>query len=468
MDRPVRRLFVLFCLLFLALVVQLTYVQVLAAPDLKVEPSNTRAIQEELQVDRGAIFSADGVLLADNKEVNGYFYREYHQGDLTAPWLGYNNQQYGRAGIERVCNEDLSGQSGILGLTSEVDKALGRTHRGADLELTIDMDVQKAAADGLGERKGAVVAIDPRTGAVLAMVSYPRYNPNELEEQWQELVSDEGRPLLNRATQGLYPPGSVFKIIVAAAALDAGVVDLGTVFEDTGTFMAGGYIVSNYGGQVFGQHDFTAAFARSVNTTFAKLGVAMGARTMADYARAFGFGHEPPWDLGGAESRFPDSDDMDVAHVAQASFGQGEVLASPLEIALTTAAVANDGKIMKPYIVGAVVDGLGSEDPKVLRKAGPAVWLEPISSQTAATLTALMIEVVKSGTGTGAALKGVQVAGKTGTAEVAEAETHAWFAGFAPAEDPRVVVAVLVENAGTGGGVAAPIARKVIAAALGL
>jgi peptidoglycan glycosyltransferase len=467
MDKPVRRLFLLFCVLFIALVVQLTYVQVLAAPDLKVEPSNTRAIQEELQVDRGEIYSADGVLLADNREVNGYFYRQYHQGDLTAPWLGYNSQQYGRAGIERVYNEDLSGQSGILGLTSEVDRALGRTHHGADLQLTIDMDVQKVAAEALGRRKGAVVALDPRTGAVLAMVSYPRYDPNKLEEMWEAIVSDEDTPLLNRVSQGLYPPGSVFKVIVAAAALERGVVTPGTKFEDTGTFRAGGYVVSNYGDRIFGEHDFTRAFSSSINTTFAKLGVELGADAVADYAYAFGFGQESVWDMGWEESRFPDPGDMDDAHVAQASFGQGEVLASPLEMALVTSAVANGGKIMKPYIVSTVVDGLESEDPSIIREASPAVWLEPVSSQTAATMTALMVEVVRSGTGTAAALGGVQVAGKTGTAEVAEAETHAWFAGFAPAEDPRVAVAVLVENAGTGGGVAAPIARKVISAVLG-
>jgi peptidoglycan glycosyltransferase len=464
MDRPVRRLFLFFSLLFVALVLQLTWVQVVSAPKLKVEPTNTRAIQEEMQVERGSIISAEGVVLADNKNVGGYFYREYPQGSLTAPWLGYNSLQYGRAGIERIYNEDLSGQSGTLGVTSELDKALGRTHQGADLKLTISLAVQEVAAQALGNRKGAVIALDPRTGAVLAMVSYPRYDPNELEKVWKTLSVDEGRPLLNRVTQGLYPPGSAFKMIVAAAALEKGAVTPATSFDDTGTFTAGGYVVSNYDDQIYGAHDFTRAFSSSINTTFAKLGVAMGADALSSYARAFGFGEQPPWDLGGADSRFPDPGEMDDAHVAQAAFGQGEVLASPLEMALVTAAVANGGKIMKPYIVHTVTDSGG----RVLKDADPTVWLQPISSQTAATMRTLMVEVVKSGTGTAAALKGVQVAGKTGTAEVAEAEPHAWFAGFAPAENPSVVVVVLVENAGTGGKVAAPIARKVIAAVLGL
>ena len=462
MDRPVRRLFLFFSLLFVALLLQLTYVQVWAAPQLKVDPSNTRAIQEEMQVERGVIVSADDVELAVNEERDGYFWRDYPEGGLTSPWLGYNSLQYGRAGIERVYNEDLSGQSGILGVTGLWDQITPNPHRGADLKLTVKVAVQRVAAEALGKRKGAVVALDPRTGAVLAMVSYPRYDPNDIDEIWEEISSDEDSPLLNRATQGLYPPGSVFKTIVAAAALETGAVTPATRFDDTGTFTAEGYVVTNYDDKVYGDHDFTRAFAGSINTTFAKLGVEMGAVTLSGYAAAFGFGEEPAWAMGGAASRFPDPDEMDEAHVAQASFGQGEVLATPLEMALTAMAVANGGKIMKPYIVSEV-----SDNENVLRRADPEVWLEPISRETAATLRSLMVEVVNSGTGTAAALSGVQVAGKTGTAEVAEAESHAWFAGFAPADDPQVVVAVLVENVGTGGGVAAPIARKVIAAALG-
>jgi len=464
MDKPLRRLFLVFALLFVALVAQLTYVQVWAASDLKANPSNTRAVEEEMKIERGIILSSDGVELTVNRREGEYFLREYPQGSLTSPWLGYNSLRYGRAGIERVYNQELSGKSGLLGITGDWDELLGRTHRGADLKLTVNMAVQRAAAEALGERTGAVVALDPRTGAILAMTSYPRYDPNRLEELWKDINSDPGKPLLNRATQGLYPPGSVFKTVVAAAALETDTVSVGTRFEDTGSVTAGGFVVNNYGGNVYGAHDFTKAFASSINTTFAKVGVALGAETLAAYARAFGFGEDLPWLLGGARSVFPDSGDMDKAHLAQASYGQGEVLASPLLMALATSAVANKGDIMKPYLVAQVLDYHG----KVLDEMGPGVWLRPISQDTAATLTTLMVEVVNNGTGTRAALSGVQVAGKTGTAEVAVGGPHAWFAGFAPAGDPRVVVAVLVENAGTGGSIAAPIARQVIAAALGL
>ncbi len=459
MDKPVRRLFMFFSLLFVALVLQLTYWQVFRAPELKIEPTNTRSIQEEMRVKRGKIVSADGVVLADSVKSGEDYARTYPKGTLTSPWLGYSSLMYGRAGIERVYNEDLSGQSGTLGVINQ----LTGDRQGADLELTIDMAVQDAAAKALGQRKGAVVALDPRTGAIIAMVSYPRYDPNRLEDIWKDISVDEGRPLLNRATMGLYPPGSVFKTVVAAAALELGKVTVDSTFDDTGTFTAGGYVVSNFDKKVYGKHDFSKAFASSINTTFAKIGVELGGEALAGYAASFGFGQRPPWPLGGADSRFPDPDGMDAAHAAQAAFGQGEVLASPLEMALITSAVANGGKMMKPYIVNTVTSAKGT----VLRNANPAVWSQPISSATAATLRELMVRVVKSGTGTGAALAGVQVAGKTGTAEVANAESHAWFVCFAPAEAPTVVVAVIVENAGTGGSVAAPLARKVIAAALG-
>jgi len=461
-DRPVRRLFWLFALLFVALIGQLTYVQVWAAPSLKVHPANTRAIEDEMRVERGVILSADGEQLAANRKQGPYFLRSYPQGDLTSPWLGYNSLRYGRAGVERVYNEELSGQGGLLDVVGLWDRITGQPRRGADLKLTVDMRLQRTAVQALGARKGAVVALDPRTGAVLALVSYPRYDPNRLEELWPELNQDPGTPLLNRGTQGLYPPGSVFKIITAAAALETGVVRPDSAFEDTGSERFGGYEVHNYGDKVYGEHDFTRAFASSINTTFAKVGVQTGADTLVRYAEAFGFGKDVPWRLGGAVSRFPSASVLETAGLAQVSFGQAGVLSSPLLMALAAAAVANGGRIMEPYLVQEVRDYYGN----LVMQAKPEVWLTPITPRTAATLAQLMVEVVKRGTGTGAALAGVQVAGKTGTAEVAGAAPHAWFAGFAPASDPQVVVAVVVENGGSGGSVAAPIARQVLAAAL--
>jgi peptidoglycan glycosyltransferase len=462
-DRSIRRLFYFFVALFVSLILMLTYVQVWAAPSLKVNAANTRAVEEEMKIERGLILSADGEELATNRKEGQYYLREYPLGDLVEPWLGYNSLRYGRAGIERVYNEELTGQTGLLGVTGSWSQILGQSQRGADLKLTIDLRVQRAAAKALGNRKGAIVALDPRTGAVLAMVSYPRYDPNELNSVWKDLIDDPGKPLLNRAIQGLYPPGSVFKIIVASAGLQTGTVTPETEFNDTGTVTLGGYEVHNFDDKVYGDHTFAKAFASSINTTFAKVGVELGAETLASYSADFGFGESFPWRLGGAKSSFPDPADMDTAHVAQAAIGQADILSTPMLMALAASAVANEGKIMKPYIVDQILSYNGA----IAEKTSPSVWLRPITQATAATMTDLMIRVVKSGTGTAAALPGVQVAGKTGTAEVADAESHAWFAGFAPADNPQVAVVVLVENGGSGGGVAAPIAKQVIAAALG-
>lgn len=449
--------------MFVALILMLTYVQVWAAPKYKVNPANTRAVEEEMKVERGLILSADDQTLAKNNQSGQYFLRTYPFGDLTAPWLGYNNLKYGRAGVERVYNEELTGQAGLLGVTGSWSQILGQSKRGSDLKLTVNLRVQQAAAKALGQRKGAVIAFDPKTGAILAMVSYPRYDPNKLTEQWKDLSQDEDRPLFNRATQGLYPPGSTFKIIVAGAALQTGAVTPDTTFDDTGSKTIDGYTVHNFDNKSYGQHDFAKAFASSINTTFATVGYQMGADTVATYADAFGFGKALPWKLGGATARFPDPASMDDAHVAQASIGQGEVLSTPMEMGLAACAVANGGTIMKPYLV----DEVRSYNGAIVEKTSPSEWLRPISAAMAATLKSLMVQAVKSGTGTAASISGVQVAGKTGTAEVATGDSHAWFAGFAPADDPQVAVVVIVENGGSGGSVAAPVAKQVIAAALG-
>jgi peptidoglycan glycosyltransferase len=287
MDRPLRRIFLFFTVLFVSLVLMLTYWQVVAAPKLKVNSHNTRAIAEEMKVERGVITSADGEVLATNRQSGDYFYRTYPQGKLTSAFLGYNSVTYGRAGIERVYNEELSGQNGLLGITNYLDQLLGRTHKGADLKLTINMKVQRAAAQALGNRKGAVVALNPKTGAIIAMVSYPTYDSNTIDQTWKQLNADPGNPLINRGIQGLYPPGSVFKIVVAGAALQENTVTDSTTFNDTGTVNEGGYVVHNFGNESYGIHDFSEAFSESINTTFAKVGVQLGAQRLQDYAQRF-------------------------------------------------------------------------------------------------------------------------------------------------------------------------------------
>jgi peptidoglycan glycosyltransferase len=462
-ERATQRLLIFFAVLFIGLIGQLTYVQVWAAPGLRARPSNTRSLEAERAVERGAIVSADGVVLASSRKDGRYFVREYPEGALVEPWMGYTSLRYGRAGLERVYNDVLSGESSLLSVRTYLDMLTGKPQRGADLQLTLAMNVQRAAAEALGDRVGAVVAIDPTTGAILALVSSPRYDPNTLDADWKTLNADPARPLVDRALQGLYPPGSSFKPVVAGAALQEGRVQPTTPFVDTGTYVAGGYPVHNYDDKAYGEHDFTGALVKSINTTFAKVGVDVGADILARYAGQFGFNRAVPGSLSIARSSFPDPARMDVAHVAQASFGQGEVLATPLEMALVAAGVGNGGQIMRPYLVAQIKDYLQT----VLVTTQPGVWLRPLTPATAAQVRDMMVGVVNEGTGTAAAIPGVTVAGKTGTAEVDSGEPHAWFIGFAPAEAPRVAVAVIVEHGGTGGSAAAPIARAVMAAALG-
>ncbi len=463
MERQINRLFVVFVVLFLALVAQLTYIQVYRASSLDVHPQNTRALDAQMRIQRGRIVSSDGVVLADVVSKDPYFARRYAAANLVSPWIGYADLRYGKAGVERVYNKELSGESDLLAVRNLIDRLTGKDRRGADLTVTIDTRIQKAAADALGSRVGAVVAVDPKTGDVLAMVSYPTFDPQQVGQDWKSLNADPKRPLVNRATQGLYPPGSTFKVVTAGAGLETGAVTPQTAFVDDGSWVAGGYKVGNFGGASYGKHTFAEAFFKSVNTTFAKVGVDVGAQTLAEFAKKAGFDSPIPWPLGGAVSLFPDPDKMDEAHVAQAAFGQGQVLATPLQMALVAAGVADSGQIMIPNLVKEWRDYHGI----VLSRPSPKVWRTSISPATAATLRDLMVQVVESGTGTAAAIPGVKVAGKTGTAETATGDTHAWFIGFAPADDPKIAVAVLVEHGGTGGATAAPIAKATMSAALG-
>jgi penicillin-binding protein A len=460
-DRSIRRLFVFFVVIFAGLIVQLTYVQVWAAPRLNTNVNNTRGLDSQMRVERGLILAADGSELATNRKEGAYYLREYPLGALTSPWLGYSSLRYGHSGLERAYNPELSGNSDLLTVRNFLDVVTGKPKRGADLHLTVEPKVQKAAKDALDGNQGAVVAIDPRTGAVLAWVVSPGFDPNNIDQDWKQLNQDPNSPLVDRALRGEYPPGSVFKVLVAAAALEQGVVTPDTAFNDTpGGWLVNGYRVNNFNGVSFGKHTFADAFTHSVNTTFAKVGTGLGADELSKYAHAFGFGMDLPWALGGSGGTFPDPAKMDKAHVAQASFGQGQVLVTPMQMALVAATVANGGRMMKPYVVSEITD----YNQQVLQKTQPSVWLQPIKPSTAATLTDLMVNVVDEGTGTKAAIPGVKVAGKTGTAEAGGGQAHSWFIGFAPAAAPEVAVAVIVEN---GTASAAAIAGKVMAAALG-
>jgi len=473
-NRAISRMFLVGVVLFAALVANLTWIQVFHAKALFDKPQNQRRIAEDMKIKRGRILAFDGTTIAGSVRRSGYYYRTYPSGSLAPHIVGYESVRLGLTGIEVTMDDYLTGRAGGLGVQPFIDRLLGRRPTGADVKLTIVPEVQRAAQAALVGKTGAIVALDPLTGAVIASASAPTYNLGDVEDRWRRLRSDPSAPLLDRATQGLYPPGSSLKVVTAAAGLDTGKVTPTTVFNDTGTYVIYGGKVTNYHGEVFGTNTFTQALTSSINTTFGKVGDLVGRAGLVGYMQHFGFWAVPPIEQPAgsvlASGRYdggtllsPDAK-MDPLAVAWAAVGQEKVLATPLQMALVAAGVANGGRVMKPFLVQQVISPSG----KVVKQTSPALWQTAMSPATAATLNTMMQQVVNApgGTGTAAALPGVKVAGKTGTAERGTTNM-AWFIAFAPADAPRVAVAVAVENTlSTGGEEAAPLAAQVLKVAL--
>ncbi|MGD9890677.1 MAG: peptidoglycan D,D-transpeptidase FtsI family protein [Dehalococcoidia bacterium] len=465
MARQIRWSALVIFLGFLALGFGAGYWQVVRSDDLASRSGNPRIAELSAREQRGTIWSADSVRLAWSATGDdGRRARMYALPSL-AHLLGYVSRTYGVSGIEEQYNDQLSGSRSGQPLEQLWHDLTRERLPGNDLVLTIDTRVQQAAAEALGDRPGAVVAIDPRTGAVLAMVSSPGFDPATIEETGEALLTDPDAPLINRATQGQYAPGSIFKSVTAVAALESGEFRPESTFRCPSGVVVQGFVIACAGVPPnVREYDFAHAYAWSVNANFAEIGLKVGAPTLVAQARRFGFEEEIPFDLPVTPSRLlqPGKAFNDVL-LATTAFGQGELAATPLQMALVAAAVANDGTIMQPYLVQQVKDPAG----EILQDKRPRRWREVMRSETAATLRRFMTTAVQEGFGGGAAIPGVAVGGKTGTAENAPGEPpHAWFTGIAPVEDPAVAVAVVVENAGQGSAVAAPIAGAVMQAAL--
>lgn len=477
MNVRISRLFTVLAAGLLALIAMTTYWQVWAKGSLEARQANVRLVYRDLAIDRGAIETADGVVLAASRpaRIDGrrVFLREYPEGGLAAQLVGYSTLLAGRAGLERSLDPELSGStSDLAGLRNAFDRARGDTVRGDDVVLQLRADAQRVAMDELAGRGlvGSVVVLDPATGGLLVMASAPTFDPNE---SLAPVLDDADAPLLNRATQGLYPPGSTFKVVTAASALDSGVVDPGTTFPGPACVESGGVELCNFRRRAWGEHDFGFALVHSVNTTFAEVGGELGRERLEETMRGFGFFERIPWDYppeqtlpSGIYTRtgrpLPPDRPVDVPRLA---IGQERLLATPLQMALVAAAVANGGSLIQPEPVLEV----RRPDGSVARRPSPVILGEAMSTETAATLRELMREVVDDGTGGAADVEGLDVAGKTGTAETGgEGLNDAWFIGFAPSTAPRYAVAVLVEDVdGTGGDVAAPIAAAVLRALTG-
>ena len=474
LSRRTVRIAALFTVLMTALIVNLTYLQAVAADSLAAHPANTRGLATEMRQQRGSIITADAVVLAESQRDGDVYLRSYPEGDLAAHVLGYYSTRYGRAGIEAAMNDALAGKRSFATFADMVDAAAGIPVVGSDVRLTIDSRIQQAAQAALGDRRGACVVIDPATGAVLALASSPTYEPGALDAEWSSLSATGGpAPLVNRATTSLYPPGSTFKVVTLATAFDTGVATPESTYPGPARLEIGGAPVTNYGGSGYGTVDLRKALASSINTVFAQLAVDVGADRLVAGARAFGIGEEPPLETGAETSLMPRAREMTVWETAWAGVGQpvGEHESPPgpqvtaLQMGLVAAGIANDGVVMRPYLVDAITDRAGA----VLSRTQPRAWQTALGADAANTTTELMVGVIESGSGGRARIPGVRVAGKTGTAEVGKSvETHAWFIAFAPADDPRIAIAIVLENAGVGGSVAAPAARQVLETALGV
>ncbi len=450
-NKKIIRVLVIVSFMFLSLVTYLLYFNMFRAEEVATNSYNKRQWEDERYVKRGSIYDSNGVVLAETEIDGDKRIRRYPQGHLYSHVIGYYSQVYGKSLLEMKYDKELLGHG-------DINISFNELRSGYDLHLTIDNSLQSYAFDSLGKRKGAIVAIEPSTGKVLAMVSYPDFDPNadSLEKSWSYIVEREDAPLLSRATNGLYPPGSTYKIATATTAYTAGYAD--DTFEDNGAFKLDGLKVDNYGGKSYGTIDLRQAFTVSSNAVFCELGYELGAENVLNMAEAFGVNKDINSDMPVTKSRI-EYKKMSNSDAALVSIGQGQLLMTPLHVAMMGAAIANNGVMMKPHIVDSITTASGI----VYSTARQEAAFKPMNSSTAAYIKDLMIDVVKSGTGRSAAISGITVAGKTGTAEAEGSKDHSWFVGFAPAEDPKIAVAVLLENdGGAGGTTAAPIARNII------
>ncbi|MEJ7788446.1 MAG: penicillin-binding protein 2 [Thermoleophilaceae bacterium] len=472
MNRQIVQLFGLSLVLFALLIAGTSWWTVFGNEDLRANESNRRELIEQQQVPRGLVLARDGTVLAKSeprgKGLQRTFTRTYPTGPLFSHTVGYSFVSVGQAGLEQSRNDDLTGEQSEFGtLFSDLQ---GRAQEGQDVTTTLDPEAQRIAQQALGGQNGSVVAIEPQTGRVRVMVSLPAFDANE--------ISKSGKiASFNRATQSSYPPGSTFKVVTAAAALDSGKFSPDSVVDGSSPRTISGAPLANSGGADFGPITLTEALTNSVNTVWAQVAEQIGPGTLLKYMNRFGFNSDPQLD-------FPDDQMLasgirnskgnlvrrdggfDIGRVAIGQGGaEGQIQVTPLQMALVAGAVGNKGKLMRPRLVEKVVD----KDGRVTDRIQPEEQEQVMSEESAGELAQMMSNVVQEGTGTAAALSGIDVAGKTGTAEVDNATSNqAWFIAFAPVENPRMAIAVTVERtSGQGGTVAAPIAKQVLEALIG-
>ncbi len=482
MNGPIRRLAAGLFGAMILLVATVTWVQVIRGPEYREDPRNARVIASRMGRERGTIITADGVVVAvsrANPSDPRVFRREYPEAELYAHSVGFSSVLFGDRGIEATYSSELVSDRDST-ISGVINAILGGDLRPRGLRLSLIHDLQEIAAESLGDRKGAVVAMDAQTGAVLAMVSYPSFDPNTVLDVdagpvGDALEADPDQPLLNRTSQSTYSPGSTFKTVVSAAAVETGIASPATTYPDPVELELPGSTatIRNYsrgtcaGG---GSISLAVALAVSCNTTFGMIGMDLGAADLVGQAERFGFNRDPATEFPAVASVIPpvSAFDNDLPALAQTAIGQRDVRATALQMASVAGAIANGGEVVEPYLVAEVF----TADGEVASVTEPTLLQRAVSPATASAVAEMMEGVITSGTGTRAAVSGVRIAGKTGTAEVPDSDPHSWFIGFGPVNpepgERQIAIAVIVESGGggedaTGGTVAAPIAQRVLA-----
>jgi penicillin-binding protein A len=471
-NRPIVRLYGLVVLLFALLVAFTSRWTIFDASALRSNPLNKRGLLEQERIARGRILAADGTVLARSvRGAEGTYERKYPQGEEFAHAIGYSYTDLGQSGLERFRNAALNGQTGT-NLQTILDQLQGKRPQGDEVLTTLDPKAQQTAITALGEHRGAVVALDPRDGAVKVMVSTPSFDPNKLPSRgaYEKLTKDtQGRPLVNRAIQFGYAPGSTFKVVTATAAIDTGQFTPQSMLSGRNDVLVSGVPLGNDDDESYGQINLTEALAKSVNTVWAQVAEKLDKQTMARYMARFGFDRKPELDYPAEEMSSsgeylgekilpPTSPRVDVGRMG---IGQDKLAVVPLQMAEVAAAVADHGRLMAPHLTERIVDPEG----RTVQRISPRTQSIVMKPTTASAVTSMMEAVVNEGTGTEAQIPGVQVAGKTGTAEtqIGTAINNVWFIAFAPAASPRVAIAVTLEHVpGQGASFAAPVAREVM------
>lgn len=454
MNKRLIYVLMLFIAMFLFIVLYLVYFQLFRAQTLADNNHNKRNWVNENEIKRGNIYDRNGkVLVYNEKDENGNRIRVYNDGIINSAFTGYNSVQYGKSGLEKTYNNELLNVSDQP--TSKIRDMVEKTDVGNNLNLTIDQTIQEIAYNSLGDHIGSIVVMDPRNGEVLAMVSKPSYDPNTLDQDWNTLIQNNDAPLLNRSSQGAYRPASTMKIVSSDVILRSGI---NTNYYDSGTVKIQNYDIKNYGDYSYGNVNLRTALMNSLNTYFAAKVDEIGKKPYKEVAEKYMFNKNYKFDIEKINAKIP-FDDLNQVDMAMTGFGYGKTRVTPLHMAMIASTIANDGKMMQPRLVRNVVN----KDGKIIKESKSEVLSDVTSSDIANTIRDYMVDVVNYGTANKAYLQSVQIAGKSGTVDKKGGGVDVWFVGFAPAYDPKLAFAIVVEDSDEiAGEVPVPIGGQMI------